>query len=118
MGPADRPPRPTTEDGRERRIGVELEFAALDCAPAARLVQHEFGGEIVRHDKYRLEVAGTDLGDFIVELDSQFAHPKPAPPLSDALGLPDLPALGAALGFLTLAMALPFHAKARRRTSN
>lgn len=90
MGPADRPPRPTTEDGRERRIGVELEFAALDCAPAARLVQREFGGEIVRRDKYRMEVAGTDLGDFVVELDSQFAHPKPAPPLSDALGLPDL----------------------------
>lgn len=90
MDQQDRPPAMTRADGQERRIGVELEFTALDCEPAARVVQGLFGGRIVPRDKYRLDVTGSAVGDFVVELDSQFAHPKPGTPKPDALGLAEL----------------------------
>ncbi len=70
------PPQATTADGSPRRVGAELEFAALDCATAAEVVARRFGGEIARVDPYRYLVETTTYGRFKVELDTQFVHPE------------------------------------------
>jgi hypothetical protein len=69
------PPHMTDPDGSERRIGVEIEFSNVDCRTAAELVQKTFGGELVEEDPHRFHVQESRLGDFTVELDSQYAHP-------------------------------------------
>lgn len=68
------PPQRRAADGRERLIGVEIEFANLDCGKAAELVCKRFGGEIVEQSQYRFEVENTKFGDFAVELDSRYVH--------------------------------------------
>jgi uncharacterized membrane protein YdjX (TVP38/TMEM64 family) len=64
------PPLPFDEHGKERTVGVEVEFAALDLAAAGGAIQRLLGGEIVREHEFRLRVRGTSLGDFRVEVDS------------------------------------------------
>lgn len=68
------PPRALTPEGRPRRIGVELEFAAVSAAEGARLVADLFGGRIVEADPHRFRIEDTRLGDFVSELDSQYLH--------------------------------------------
>lgn len=74
------PPATHTEGGHERRVGVEMEFAGLEAAAAADLVQGLFGGEVFRRDPYRYEVRETPYGTFVCELDSQYAHPDDKAP--------------------------------------
>ena len=69
------PPILQTDDGRPRRVGVEIEFTGVDTEAAAGLVQTLFGGAIETLDKHRLAVRQTRFGDFEVELDASFAHP-------------------------------------------
>lgn len=75
--PADlrHPPEPLTERGDKRRVGVEIEFAGVEIDQAAELVRRQFGGRIRPLDTHRARVEGTGIGDFIVELDSMYAHP-------------------------------------------
>jgi len=68
------PPRLETPDGQERRVGVELEFAAVSARAGAHFVQSLFGGEICEEDPHRFHIRGTTLGDFTSELDTQYAH--------------------------------------------
>lgn len=70
------PPHPRTVDGTKRRVGVEIEFAGLEPAIAARLVRDLYGGRIEELDKHRFAIPGTALGRFEVELDSSYAHPR------------------------------------------
>ena len=70
------PPRPTTVDGSARHVGVEIEFALLDCVETAAIVQRMFGGKVEEIDPHRYRIQGTRLGDFTVELDMMFAHPQ------------------------------------------
>ena len=63
------PPHSRTADGRERRIGVEIEFANLDCRQAANLVLKRFNGRLRGEDPHRSTVVGSEFGDFTVELD-------------------------------------------------
>ncbi|HYD99090.1 MAG TPA: amidoligase family protein [Alphaproteobacteria bacterium] len=70
------PPRPVSADGSPRRIGVEIEFAGLDAAETAALVQRLFGGAVEQQNPHRYKVRGTSLGDFTVELDLSAAHPN------------------------------------------
>ncbi len=72
--PALDPPCPRTDDGKLRRVGVEIEFDGLKVGEAAPLVKRRFGGHIESESDYRATVIGTDLGDFVVELDMQHAH--------------------------------------------
>jgi hypothetical protein len=64
------PPRLHTDDGRVRRVGVEIEFAGLDVEQASRLVRDLFGGRCATINRFGTEVRGTSLGDFRVEIDS------------------------------------------------
>lgn len=68
------PPRMTTDEGVMRRVGIELEFAALSARDGARLVQRLFGGEIEQEDPHRYHIKGGTFGDFTCELDTQYAH--------------------------------------------
>lgn len=69
------PPHPKTDAGEKRRVGVEIEFAGVEVEVAAGLVREQFGGRIVTLDEHRAKVEGTGFGDFLVELDSMYAHP-------------------------------------------
>ena len=73
-----RPPLETTRSGHPRRIGVELEFAGLECSEAGELVQALFGGRISWRDSYFLTVEDSTLGDFQIELDMDLAHAREA----------------------------------------
>lgn len=68
------PPHRTTADGAQRRVGVELEFAAVSAGKGASLVQELFGGRIEKEDPHRYHILDTSLGNFTCELDTQYAH--------------------------------------------
>jgi hypothetical protein len=68
-------PHTVGPDGSERRIGVELEFSNLDCRSVAELVQNVFGGNLFEEDPHRFHVVESVLGAFVIELDTQYAHP-------------------------------------------
>ena len=62
-----------------RRVGVEIEFAAVSARDGAALVVELFGGAIVEEDPHRYRIEGSEFGEFVCELDSQYAHrPKNA----------------------------------------
>jgi len=65
------PSRPHTEDGRVRRVGVELEFAGVALDEAVAAVCDLYGGTRVAHSRFAQAVEGTRLGDFRVEIDSK-----------------------------------------------
>jgi hypothetical protein len=76
--PRFEPPPPEflcNHEGRPRRVGVEIEFAAVTAREAAERVQELFGGKLVPQGKHRYDVTGSSLGDFRCELDFQYAHP-------------------------------------------
>lgn len=68
------PPRQTNYKGEPRRVGVELEFAAVTARDAAAIVKKSFGGTVTQIDQHCYTITGTALGDFRSELDSQFLH--------------------------------------------
>lgn len=70
------PPKSETDEGKERRIGVEIEFGDVTLGETVGLVQRLFGGEIESRDPYRSMVNNTRFGDFLVELDTIYAHPE------------------------------------------
>lgn len=69
------PPVPRNTEGKMRRVGVEIEFAGITPADAARLVSVLFGGQPVAVSPHRMQVEGTRWGTFRVELDAQYVHP-------------------------------------------
>jgi len=64
------PPRLTTDDGRARRVGVEIEFAGLSVEEAGTIVKRLYGGELTKKSRFISQIAATSLGDFRVEIDS------------------------------------------------
>ncbi|EKV27299.1 hypothetical protein C882_1801 [Caenispirillum salinarum AK4] len=80
------PPERTVPDGRERRVGIELEFAGVTARDAADLVAELFGGRVEECDPHRFVVRDTALGSFETELDSQYVHPedKTVPGITDS----------------------------------
>ncbi|AMD01463.1 MULTISPECIES: amidoligase family protein [Halomonas] len=69
------PPTPLSYQGRPRRVGVEIEFAGLPPLGTAELVHSLFGGEISVVSPHRFKVEETRWGTFVIELDTQYAHP-------------------------------------------
>jgi hypothetical protein len=61
-------------EGNERSVGVEIEFGGLGAEPTAKLVQDVFGGTLKKRNPNSYEVNGTELGDFLVRLDTRFVH--------------------------------------------
>lgn len=61
-----------TVSGEPRRVGVEIEFAGLDAGKAAALLAGLWGGELNLKNEYEVDVNGSKLGDFQVEIDSSY----------------------------------------------
>ncbi|MCB1744933.1 MAG: amidoligase family protein [Gammaproteobacteria bacterium] len=68
------PPRLQNREQGERRVGVELEFAAISARAGAQHVQAVYGGQIEQEDPHRFHIRGSALGDFVCELDNQYVH--------------------------------------------
>lgn len=66
------PDRTTTFDGSQRRIGIEIELAGISPDVMSQLIQELFGGRIIEKTRFEFEIIDTDLGDFILELDSAY----------------------------------------------
>lgn len=73
------PPRLVGHAGAPRRVGVEIEFAAVSARDAAAVVQQAYGGRIAMEDPHRFHVLATELGDFVSELDSHYFHRAAGP---------------------------------------
>lgn len=63
------PPNPLKEDGRERRVGVEMEMSGIELSMIACQINIAFGGRIEEISPFEFVIGGTDLGDFKIELD-------------------------------------------------
>lgn len=53
-----------------RRVGLELEFSGVEAEEVALVIAGCLGGELRVRDRWEVEVVGTPVGDFLVELDS------------------------------------------------
>lgn len=71
------PPRDYNFEGNRRRAGVEIEFAAVSPSRVATRVAKLYGGTAEQEDPHRFHIRGTRLGNFLVELDTQYAHRAP-----------------------------------------
>jgi hypothetical protein len=60
----------TTDQGRTRRVGFELEFAGVDLKRLAERIAEELGGKVESENAFVHTVAGTRLGDFQLEVDA------------------------------------------------
>lgn len=69
------PPEVLNFEGQTRHVGVEIEFAGMPPWETAELVRNCFGGTLHELSPHRLRVEGTRWGDFLIELDTQYAHP-------------------------------------------
>ncbi len=66
------PHRQLTSAGRERRVGVEIEFSGLGLRETAELVHKLFGGRVVSDHRFSYRVQSTRLGDFEIDSDASF----------------------------------------------
>ena len=73
------PPRVNNVDGETRHVGVEIEYAGISAKDSAEIVRELLGGSVVADSPHRHRVEGTELGDFVCELDFQYAHPSMDP---------------------------------------
>lgn len=56
-------------DGKERRVGIEIEFAGLTESDAADIIRKAWGGTIETATAHDITVRDTELGDVKIELD-------------------------------------------------
>jgi hypothetical protein len=61
-----------TADGRERRVGVEIELAGIELDDIARCIKATFGGRVERVSVCEQRVTNTDFGRFTLELDLSY----------------------------------------------
>jgi hypothetical protein len=61
-----------TAEGRERRVGVEIELAGIELDEIAFCIQSTFGGRVERVSVCEQRVSGTEFGRFTLELDLSY----------------------------------------------
>lgn len=64
------PPIQNNHNGKERRIGVEIEFAGVDPNTVLAMIVELYGGTSQENHLFDYIVQDSSLGDFILELDS------------------------------------------------
>lgn len=79
-------PRPRRADGQPRRTGIEIEFAGLDEAAAAALVQRLWGGDVQANGAQTRKLAGGRFGTVTVERDTALSDRGAEGLVLDALG--------------------------------
>jgi len=70
------PPRPSTDSGERRRVGIEVEFGDISADRTAALVQTYFDGQIEELDPRLFQVRDTVHGDYLIKLDTRYAHSR------------------------------------------
>ncbi|WP_027366972.1 amidoligase family protein [Desulfocurvibacter africanus] len=81
------PPRTHTHEGRERRVGVELEFAGLGFPEIIAAVREVYGGTAKSENRFLHKIEGTSHGTFGVELDSSIFKQERYLKLLDRIGI-------------------------------
>jgi hypothetical protein len=81
------PPLAENAEGQLRRVGVELEMAGLDTEQIAATVCEVLGGTLERQSAFVIDVRGTDLGDFRVEIDADLLKSRGYQEHLEALGI-------------------------------
>ncbi len=64
-----------TRAGDIRRVGIELEFGALDAGQAALVAEKVLGGRVRERDRHHFMLDETSIGDVEIELDTRWADP-------------------------------------------
>ncbi|MFK7945417.1 MAG: amidoligase family protein [Paracoccaceae bacterium] len=77
-------PDATGPCGGERRVGVEIEFAGLSEAMAAKSLADVFGGRLVRYDAHVWKLEDSQIGTLKIELDTALKN-KAGSPIGDQL---------------------------------
>jgi hypothetical protein len=75
------PPTLIAADGSLRRVGVEVEFLGPSAQVAAQALAHDLGGACETVDPHAFKVAGTHIGDLLIETDLRHVHPDQHPEL-------------------------------------
>ena len=65
------PSRDKNFEGKERRVGVELEFSGCEPEQILECITDVFGGDVNKHSIFNYQVKQTSVGDFTLELDAQ-----------------------------------------------
>jgi hypothetical protein len=81
------PEETKTPEGRERRVGVEMEMAGLPLADLAAAVLKVFGGRIAEKGAFVIRIEETRHGSFQVELDADILKSHEYRPYLDKLGI-------------------------------
>ncbi len=81
------PPITKNKDGNSRMVGLEIEFAGIEPMQAAEIITSVFGGEISKEHRYQINISGSDLGDFRVELDARILRRMAEENIFDKLGI-------------------------------
>ncbi len=74
-----RPPLPAvtdTDEGKPRRVGVEIEMIGLDVDAVSRIVARHFNGKLEIKTRYEHVVHGDDAGDWGIEFDFEYLKQK------------------------------------------
>lgn len=80
------PPITENDEGNQRKVGFELEFAGLELSKTAEIIQQVFGGEIIEENRYEFKIKETELGDFRVELDARMLRKMASDNVFEKLG--------------------------------
>ncbi len=81
------PPIVKNKDGHPRMVGLEIEFAGIEPMQAAQIITSVFGGEISQEHRYQINISGSELGDFRVELDARILRRMAEENIFDKLGI-------------------------------
>jgi hypothetical protein len=81
------PPVLTTEEGRLRTVGFELEFGALGLEEVSAIIIDLYGGERKETNRFLMKVVNTRVGDFQLKMDSRIMTEKQYEPLLSFVGI-------------------------------
>jgi hypothetical protein len=73
------PSRDKNFEGKERRVGVELEFSGCEPEQILDCITDVFDGDVNKHSIFNYQVKDTSVGDFTLELDAQILQRMVAP---------------------------------------
>lgn len=78
------PPKLNNAEGKNRKIGLELEFAGIEPDEAAKVITLLYGGKLQKEHRYQINIRETKLGDFRVELDARILQQMATQNIFDA----------------------------------
>jgi len=87
MGFFKMPPQQFNALGKERRVGIEIEFAKMDLLTATEIVHDLFSGEILQISPFEYKVTQTTYGDFKIVLDSALVRENAYKKVLGGLGI-------------------------------